>query len=505
MTEQERDELDSLLLQPPSTEDQTEELAHCAADPVYWVNTYCWTYDPRLLPADPNIPFRLFPRQEEFLRWLEEREQGQEDGMAEKSRDMGLTYLCCAYALHGWLFRPGFSAGFGSRKLELVDRIGDPDCIFEKLRIMIRRLPAWMMPAGFRADDHDNHCRLMNPATGATVTGEGGDNIGRGGRKTIYFVDEAAFLEHPQTVEAALSQTTRCRIWVSTPNGPGNPFATKRFSGKIPVFTFHWKDDPRKGEAWYAAEVARLQDPVTVAQEIDIDYTASVEGICIPAKWVRAAVGLELPESGSVVAGFDVAEFGPDRNVVIGRQGPRVGRPVEWGQANTTESAYRARDEAVKLDATCLLYDCVGVGAGVRGAYESAETPLPFQVKAVNSGESPTLTRWPDGKTAKERFLNLRAELWWTMRIRFEKAYEHSLWRGGQEGGKEHPAEEMISLPNHPGLIADLSLPRYFRTETGKTKLEAKADMRKRGVKSPNFADALALTFAPGKKEVAVF
>jgi hypothetical protein len=212
------------------------------------------------------------------------------------------------YALHGWLFRPGFSAGFGSRKLELVDRRGDLDSIFEKLRFLLDNLPAWMLPTGFRRADHDNQARLLNPATGAAVTGEGGDNIGRGGRKSLYFIDEAAFLERPDSVDRALSQTTRVRIDVSTPNGPGNPFAAKRHSGKVPVFTLHWRDDPRKnalqalpdGRAvypWYEEQKRRL-DPVTVAQEIDIDYTASVEGFVIPAAWVRAAVGLNLPRGG---------------------------------------------------------------------------------------------------------------------------------------------------------------------------------------------------------------
>jgi hypothetical protein len=238
------------------------ELALCAADVCHWVNTWCWTYDPRL--ADPFVPFDLFPRQAEFLSWLREREANQEGGLVEKSRDMGASFLCCAYALHGWLFRPGYQAGFGSRTLEYVDQLGNPKSLFEKLRSMLGNLPAWMLPPGFRPQDHSFEARLLNPASGATITGEGGDNIGRGGRSSIYFVDEAAFLQHPELIDRALSQTTRVRIDVSTPNGPGNPFAQKRFSGRLPVFTLHWKDDPRKGEAWYAAERLRL-DPVTLA------------------------------------------------------------------------------------------------------------------------------------------------------------------------------------------------------------------------------------------------
>jgi hypothetical protein len=470
-------------------------LAVCAADVCHWVDTWCWTYDPRRL-AGPFVPFDLFPKQAEFLAWLAERERLQEGGLVEKSRDMGASFLCCAYALHGWLFREGYQVGFGSRKLEYVDQKGDPKSLFEKIRFMLQNLPAWMLPAGFRWRNHSSEARLINPASGATITGEGGDNIGRGGRSSIYFVDEAAFIEHPELVDRALSQTTRVRIDVSTPNGPGNPFAEKRFSGRLPVFTFHWRDDPRKGEAWYKAEKVRL-DPVTLAQEVDIDYSASVEGICIPAAWVRAAVNLRLPPppanmptppAPALTAGLDVAEEGRDRNVLVARRGPVVLPSVGWGHCNTTETAWRSRDECVRLGVKVLHYDCVGVGAGVKGVFLTAERGLPFRAAAVNPGAAPTTAVWPDGKSSKDRFLNLRAELWWSLRRRFEKAYEY------REQGVQHPAEEMISIPDHPQLIAELSQVLYRHTETGKIKIEGKDEMRKRGIKSPDFADALALS-----------
>jgi phage terminase large subunit len=455
---------------------------------LHWVGRWCWTYDPR--ERVTRLPFDPFPKQAEFLLWLAERERLQEGGLVEKSRDMGASWLCCAYAMHGWLFRPGYQVGFGSRKLEYVDERGDPKCIFEKLRLLLENLPGWMYPRGFRWNEHSCHAKLLNPETGASVTGEGGDNIGRGGRSSVYFLDEAAFVERPALVDRALSQTTRVRVDVSTPNGPGNGFAEKRFSGRLPVFTFHWRDDPRKGEAWYARERARL-DPVTVAQEIDIDYAASVEGITVPAPWVRAAVGLALPPGAEAVAGLDIAEEGRDRSVLVCRRGPVVLPPEDWGQCNTTETARRARDKCERLGVTVLRYDSVGVGAGVRGAFASMDPPPAFRPVAVNGGESPTEQRWPDGKTSKERFANLRAESHWLLRVRFEKAYEF------REKGVAHPPDEMISIPNHPRLIAELSQTLHHSTETGKIKLESKEDMARRGVKSPDFADALALAFSP--------
>lgn len=502
------------------------ERQHCRADKIYWVNAYCYTYDPRLLEdgRDPFVPFLLFPKQVEFIEWIDQRRALRQDGLAEKSRDCGFTFASGAYSLHEWLFEKGFSAGFGSRVEDLIDQKGDPDSIFEKIRVMLYRLPEWMLPRGFKKGEHDNHMRLVNPENGSTLTGEAGDNIGRGGRKSIYFVDEAAFLDNPKSVEKSLSQTTRTRIWISTPNGMGNPFYTKRNSGKVNVFTFHWKEDPRKNRfevrdseggivseghgygpaaqvgqtvvyPWYEHEKERL-DPVTLAQEVDIDYTASVEGICIPAKWVRSAVELQLlnPDGtpyvphGPIDCGFDVADGGACQNVLTPRQGPQVYEPIAWGEIGSTESAWRAADEAEALGVATLKYDFTGPGTAVQGAYLIAERVLKFEPLAVNVGMPPSEMFWPDGRQSKDRFLNRRAELWWKLRVRFEKTYEYVVQ------GIQHPVEELISIPNCPGLISDLSLPLIERRENGKIQLESKAKMAKRGIKSPDYADSLALT-----------
>src|SRR4029077_16023889 len=136
-------------------------------------------------------------------------------------------------------------------------------------------------------EKHALFCKIINPVNGSTISGEGGDNIGRGGRTGIYFIDESAFIEHADLIDQSLEGNTACRIDVSTPNGPGNPFAQRRFSGKYPVFSMHWRDDPRKTEAWAEKRKAKV-GPVVWASQYEIDYSASIEGICIPAAWVRA-------------------------------------------------------------------------------------------------------------------------------------------------------------------------------------------------------------------------
>lgn len=459
---------------------------------MYFVNEFCSTYDPREVPS--TLPFSLFAKQEEFLRWLQECESMDSDGVAEKCRDVGFTWLCSAYAVHGWLFRPGFRVGFGSRKLELVDKIGDPACIFEKMRFLIDNLPAWMRPKEYST----GYCKILNLDNGSSISGEGGDDIGRGDRTTMYFVDEAAFLERSQRVDAALSQTSRCKIWVSTPNGQGNAFYRKRFSGQFPVFTFNWRDDPRKGEEWYAKQKATL-DPVTLAQEVDIDYSASIEGICIPAKWVRAAVELhgrevrgervELPTNGPLFAALDIAAEGANKSVLGFRRGVVIQAPIQhWSGVSGTYTANKVREACAEKGVQALNYDAGG-GYGEPVAQIGREESTRFSVFGLNGGEAASFDLWPDGRLSKDKFINARAEWWWKLRERFRKTWEFV------EDGTEHPFDEMISIPNDPSLISELSMPMVETAESGKVRIESKQKMRARGVASPDYADMLAYLF----------
>jgi hypothetical protein len=141
------------------------ELAICRKDVLHWLDWWAWTYDPRNAPGPTHLPFDTWKRQRDLIRFLLARQAANEDGLIEKSRDQGGTYLCAALALHHWLFVPGFKATFGSRKLEYVDRLGNPDTIFEKLRTMLRALPGWMKPATAAA----RSCSSTRPRSSSTA------------------------------------------------------------------------------------------------------------------------------------------------------------------------------------------------------------------------------------------------------------------------------------------------------------------------------------------------
>jgi phage terminase large subunit len=457
------------------------ERARCGADAdgiVYWFNNYVWTYDPRLVgeknadgsAKSPYVRFQLWPRQEEFIHWLHERVQRNEEWLTEKSRDTGVTYLCAGYSLNRWLFSPGFKATFGSRKAEYVDKSGQPDSIFEKLRIMGRRLPDWMLPEGFSWTAHSLFMRMINPETGAMISGEGGEDMGRGGRSSLYVVDEAAFVPNAESVEKALSGNTDCVGWVSSVNGMGNLFARKRHSilKSDQVFRLHWRDDPRKTEEWAQAKQAGFSDPTGWASEYDIDYSASLEA----------------------------------KSVFIARRGPVVQPPHGRGDPDTIGTAHWASDLAAEAAVERMNFDSVGVGVGVTSALKHTDNKK-LRVVPVNVGDSPNdRRRWEDGRTSVEMFGNLKAELWWLARVAFQRTYQHVLWlegKGEDAGAKRHALSDLIAIPSgdieSDTLTAQLSLVRYFKNEKGKIVIEKKTELQRRGIKSPDYAEAFVLTF----------
>ena len=465
---------------------RAEEMRLCAQSPAYWINNWVWTFDPRRTPS--NVPFALFPKQIEFLEWMQARIANQEDGIVEKSRDAGLSWLCIAISAWLWLFHLSSKVTFGSRKEKFVDELGNPDSLFEKFRILLKNLPPWMRPQAHECAT--NKLKFINRLNGSTITGEAGDNMGRGGRSSLYFLDEFAFVERSQRVDAAVSENSNVKIYVSTPNGNGNTFAKKRHSGQYPVFRIHWRDDPRKDEAWYAKRKAQL-DPVVLAQEIDIDYAASIEGVCIPNAWVMAAVGLTLPSIGKLTAGFDVADEGRNKNVMIVAKGPVVLHIEAWSEGDVPYSAWKASEIGLQWRIRLLNYDSIGSGSTVGGLLRRMEN-LPFDVEGINGSGSVSDTTWQefDDRTSKDMFKNRRAELWWLLRRRFEKTYEHV------NRTAEHSIAELISIPNCAELISQLSQPLRRYDDSGKIQIESKIQMKTRGIESPDYADALVYTFA---------
>lgn len=453
--------------------------AYYAEDrPVEFIMDWGMTFDPRNaeIGLPTTMPFLLFPKQQEYMQWLLDRWRGREDGLVEKSRDMGLSWLCVGFAVWMFLFKPGTVVGFGSRKEEYVDDLNDPKSLFWKARNFISLLPDELKPIGWNPKKHAPFMSLVNPENGSAIVGEAGDNIGRGNRTSLYFKDESAFYERPESIDAALSQTSNCKIDVSTPNGEGNPFARKRHGGKVPVFTFRWQDDPRKGPEWYAKQKRDL-DPVVLAQEVEISYSASVANAYVPSDFVTSAqqVGpADIQPAGPVRLGVDVARFGDDKTVFAARDN-RILYPLEvMGKQDTMQTASKVREYVLEWNKANsqrpveqIAVDVIGVGAGVVDRLNEFDDLKDVQIVGVNTG-----LKLSDGRN-----YNLRARVWRDMKD----------WLDPRNGP--------VSIPKDAELKVDLTA-LHYSYRNSELLIESKDDAKKRGIKSPDRADALALTFA---------
>lgn len=274
----ERTALTYLCRRKPEIREQVK--ARCAEDSVFFINTFGYTFDPRVDAAQHDAPFLLYDFQEEQVHWMDVRVERMEDGVIEKSRDMGVTWVSLAWLVHQWLFKPGFQALIGSRKEDLVDN-WTLDSHFGKIQYFIEHLPAWLLPKGFSLAHHRLKLKLVNPENGNVIIGESANSeFSRQGRYTVILFDEAAFWSDLASAFRAAAQATRSRFLVSTPNGL-NAFFRERDSGRYHILTIHWSQHPLKDDAWYKRETARMSVE-DVAQEIDINYHRSARGVVYP-------------------------------------------------------------------------------------------------------------------------------------------------------------------------------------------------------------------------------
>lgn len=477
-------------------------------NPAQFIIDWGVTTDPRNIERGlPGLmPFFLFPKQEAWIDWIMHNWRNQLRGMTLKSRDMGISWVTVALSCTLCLFHENLVIGMGSRKEEYVDKASDPKSLFHKAREFLSYIPK-EFTEGWDVKKHSPNMRILFPNSGSIITGESGTNIGRGNRSSIYWIDEAAYLEQPQLIEASLSATTNCRQDVSTPNGSANPFAQKWMEGKVRQFVFDWRDDPRKDQAWYDKMAAEL-DPVTLAQEVDHDFNASVEGVLIPSLWVNAAIDahkkLDFEPTGRELAALDVADEGKDLNALCERKGVLLNAIESWsGKGSdifkTTEYAFELCDKSGIEE---LYYDADGVGSAVKGdsnVINRRRADAGVKKIRVQQFRGSASVIDPKGQMVKERrnedfFANLKAQAWWALRLRFYKTWKMV------SGDENYDVDELISLRSDLAQLSqlkqELSQVTYSINGAGKILVDKKPE----GTKSPNLADAAMMCYFARKK-----
>ncbi len=510
----------------------TDPLAQeCAKDyysthPVEFIEDWCDTFDPRNAGTNNAtvMPFILFPRQRDLIEFIHTCYASEVPGLLEKSRDMGATWLCVSFSVWMFLFVKGARIGWGSRKAANVDKIGDMDSIFEKLRFQMRTIPRVFWPEGM-TEDSMAYMKIHAP-DGRSITGESGDDIGRGGRTRIYFKDESAHYEHPEAIEASLSDTTRVQFDLSSVNGLGNVFHRKRENGyewspgdpvqrgKTHVFIMDWRDHPAKTTTWYEERKAMATDAGLLhvfAQEVDRNYAASVEGVVIPAEWVRSAIDAHIKlewketERDPCYAGLDVADGGGDRNALAIREAAILREISLWGERDTGVTTRRALDGVQpygrKKRRVHLQYDSIGVGAGVKSESNRLKDDDLFpKFVSIISWNAGAAVLNPDDRVVedddesplnKDFYRNLKAQAWWQLRLRFERTHR------AVTQGVAYDQMDLISLPSTLPQLRSLEKELSQATMSKDTRMRLLIDKLGEGQRSPNLADAVVMCYWP--------
>jgi hypothetical protein len=167
---------------------------------------------------------------------------------------------------------------------------------------------------------------------------------------------------------------------------------------------------------------------------------------------------------GPLVIGVDPADTGPDRTAIVYRQARIVLRIETHHGKNTMEVAGEVAKIIRDRNPDAVFVDKIGIGAGVYDRLKELGHGCVFGVLS--------------GAAAHENkiYANKRAEIWGRMKAWLE--------------------EQPCRIQHDDELAADLSAPGYRFDSSGRILIEKKEDMRKRGIRSPDIADALAMTFA---------
>ena len=257
----------------------------CRLDPIFYINTFCWGYNPRGPQRQSKIqPFILFDCQRDLVLDLVSAIPG-EDRLIVKARDMGVTFLCLFVFEWLWKFYEYQSFLVASWKEELVDKPGNPKSLFWKIDLQHRYQPSWLNPTIERGV-HRTYMHLENPETHSVFDGESSvANMARGDRRTAILNDEYASWPDAYRIDYAQADATHCRIWPSTPSGPAGAFYDHYLNPAIKKMRMPWHLHPEKARGLYRNAAGKLRSPAydkqlarTSERQMAIEWECDFQG-----------------------------------------------------------------------------------------------------------------------------------------------------------------------------------------------------------------------------------
>ena len=242
------------------TDDQVRELALCARDPVYFIDTYCWVQH----PIRGKVKFQLYDYQKELITCYHENRYS----VNMLGRQMGKTACAAAYLVWFAMFIPDSTILIAAHKFAGAQEI------MQRVRYTYETLPTWLKAGATSYNkgsiDFDNGSRIVSTTTTETTA--------RGMSLSLIYLDEFAFVkpriasEFWTSISPTLSTGGKCII-TSTPNQDDDQFARiwkeaekkeDEYGNAGPTLRlgrngfanikFTWSEHPERDEAWAQME-----------------------------------------------------------------------------------------------------------------------------------------------------------------------------------------------------------------------------------------------------------
>lgn len=310
----------------------------------------------------------------------------------------------------------------------------------------------------------------------------------------LFIADEASGISDPilETILGTLSGLENKLLMCSNPTRTSGVFHDSHNRDREHYKTH--KISSRTSKRTSKENIAMLErkygkDSDVVRVRVDGEFPKAEADSFIPLELAEATQYKVELAGGVLHLGVDVARFGDDETVIAPRIGGKVFDLRCYNKQDTMVttgwvlSAAREFLEAFpSIMQIQIKVDDDGVGGGVTDRLNEviSENPLPVPclIIPVHNG----------GKATDDHYDNMGTECWAVVRELLQLNFSAHMQ------GKE----PIVELPDDEMLISQLTTRKYRMTSRGRITLERKEDMKKRGLKSPDRADAVALSFIEG-------
>jgi hypothetical protein len=260
----------------------------CKEDFFFFVSAFVWQYNPHKEEIAPFLPWACQERavyKEPGVPWPGEDPEDIDDAglmwcirnkkalLIQKSRDMGISWLCLLVFVWYFLFYRNQEFLCISRNEYYVDSPSSKS-LFWKIDCVLRHLPDWLLPKGgiTRTKNYFGNHELNCSITGEPSKGDSGV----GGRVKAMLIDEFSMINEDVQVRERTAGTAGCRIFNGTHRGMDTEFYALSQNPEIRKLTIHWTQHPDKIAGLY-----RSGQPVEVFDKQHVypeNYTFVMDG-----------------------------------------------------------------------------------------------------------------------------------------------------------------------------------------------------------------------------------